>query len=115
MIRNTGRIGPNKPPTVLYFHNDAPAYYVKESETARFNIFFTQDPREECGYDIDVWTVDAGSPAETRFHQLFILIDNHVPTVEIITPKTGTIFQYGETVWVNATASDTEGLHPSGI
>jgi len=107
--------GPNKRPTVLYFRTDTPAYYIKEGETARFDIFFTQGPREECSYNIDVWTVDAGSPAETRFHQLFILIDNHLPTVEIITPKNGTIFQYGETVWVNGTASDTEGLHPSGI
>jgi len=107
--------GPNKRPTVLYFRTDDPSYYIKKGETARFDIFFTQGPKEECSYNIDVWTVDAGDLAQTNFYQLFILIDNCKPAIEIITPKNGTIFQYGETVWINATAKDAEGLHPSSI
>jgi len=107
--------GPNKRPTVLYFRTDSPQNYIHEGETARFDIYMTRGPKNECSYNIDVWTIDAGTPAATNFHQLFILIDNHLPTVEIIFPQNGTIFQYQETVWVNATASDTEGLHPSGI
>ena len=107
--------GPNKRPTVLYFHTDNPAYYIQNGETARFDIFFTEGPKSECSYNIDVWTVDAGSTAATTYHQLFVLIDNHLPTVQIITPSNGTTFKEGDVVWVNATASDTEGLHPSGI
>jgi len=107
--------GPNKRPTVLYFRTDSSIYYIQKGETARFDIFMTEGPKSECSYNIDVWTVDAGSTAATTFHELFILIDNHLPTVQIIYPNNGTIFQEGDTVWVNATASDTEGLHPSGI
>jgi len=107
--------GPNKRPTVLYFRTDSSQNYIQEGETARFDIFMTQGPKSECSYNIDVWTVDAGSTAATNFHQLFILIDNHLPIVEIIYPQNETVFQYGEWVWVNATASDPDGLHPSGI
>jgi hypothetical protein len=106
--------GPNKRPTVLYFRTDNPNYYIQVGETVSFGLFMTQGP-DECRHNIDVWTVDAGSPPMTNFYELFILIDNHLPTVEIIYPTNGTIFQDGDTVWVNVTASDTEGLHPSGI
>jgi archaellum component FlaC len=107
--------GPNKRPTVIYFRTDDSNNYIKAGETARFDLFMTEGPKNECSYNIDVWTVDAGSQAATNYYQLFILIDNHLPTIEIIYPANGTIFKEGDTVWINATASDTEGLHPSGI
>jgi len=106
--------GPNKRPTVLYFRTDSLNYTIQVGETVSFGLFMTQGPGE-CRHNIDVWTVDAGSPPLTNFYELFILVDNHLPTVQIIYPANGTIFQDGDIVWVNATASDTEGLHPSGI
>jgi len=105
--------GPNKRPTVLYFRTDTNP--IKQGETARFDIYMTEGPKSECSYNIDVWTVDTGSPATTNYYELFILIDKTLPKVQIIHPKNGTVYQDGETVWVNATASDKEGLHPSKI
>jgi len=107
--------GPNKRPTVIYFRTDNSSNYIKAGETARFDLLMTEGPKNECSYNIDVWTIDAGSQAATNYYQLFILVDNHLPTVKIIYPANGTIFQDGDIVWVNATASDTEGVHPSGI
>ena len=105
--------GPNKRPTVLYFRTDTNP--IRQGETARFDIYMTEGPKSECSYNIDVWTVDTGSPATTNYYELFILIDKTWPKVQIIQPKNGTAYQDGETVWVNATASDKEGLHPSKI
>ncbi|MEM3827870.1 MAG: Ig-like domain-containing protein [Conexivisphaerales archaeon] len=105
--------GPNKRPTVIYFKTDTNP--IGSGKTYRFDIYITEGPKAECSYNIDVWTVDAGSPAATNYHELFILIDKTLPKVQIVYPKNGTVFQDGETVWVNATASDKEGLHPSKI
>jgi hypothetical protein len=107
--------GPNKCPTVIWFRAEDSEYYIKKGEIARFDIFMTEGPKDECSYNIDIWTIDAGYPSETNRHELFVLIDNHLPTVEIICPRNGTVFQEGEIVWINATATDIEGAHPSGI
>jgi len=107
--------GPNKRPTVLYFRTDTNP--IKQGETARFDIYMTEGPKSECSYNIDVWTVDAGTdpPATTNYYELFILIDKTLPKVQIVFPQNGTVYRDGDTVWVNATASDKEGLHPSKI
>ena len=105
--------GPNKRPTVIYFKTDTNP--ISPGKEARFDIYMTEGPKQECSYNIDVWTIDAGSPAQTNYYQLLILIDKTLPKVKIIYPSNGTVFQDGEIVWVNATASDTEGLHPSKI
>lgn len=111
--------GPNKRPTVIYFRTDSSQNYIQAGQTGRFDFFMTEGPKEECSHNVDVWTVDAGSatvinPA-TNYYELFIMVDNHLPAIEITYPANGTIFKDGETVWVNATATDTEGLHPSAI
>jgi hypothetical protein len=106
--------GPNKRPTVLYFQTDSPDYYIQVGETVSFGLFMAQGPGE-CRHNIDVWTVDAGSPPMTNFYELFILIDKHPPAVKITSPANGTIFQDGDIVEIDSKASDTDGLHLSGI
>lgn len=112
--------GPNKHPTVLYFRTDSSTQYIQTGETARFGLFMTQGP-DECKHNIDVWTVDAGQPAATRYYELFILIDKHPPKVELVfppagkTPQNGTDIQDGETVEIDAITTDKEGPHPSEI
>ena len=106
--------GPNKRPTVLYFRADSNDSYLQVSMTAQFDLYMTGGP-DECRHDIDVWTVDAGSTGGTNYYELFIIIDRHLPKVEIIKPANGTVFQRGETVRIEAKASDSDGPHLSRI
>ena len=105
--------GQNKKPTVIYFRTDTNP--IPQGKTYRFDIYMTEGPKKECSYNIDVWTVDSGSPATTNYYELFILIDRTLPKVKILTPANGTVYKDGDTIWINATAEDKEGLHPSKI
>lgn len=108
--------GLNKRPTVLYFRTDSSSQYIAAGETVTFGLLMTEGP-EECSHNIDVWTVDAGPTPSTNFYELWIVIDKHLPAVQITSPPNGTIVnaQNSQTVEVDAKATDLEGPHLSGI
>jgi hypothetical protein len=108
--------GPDKRPTVLYFRTDTPSQYINVGETVSFSLFMTKGP-EECKHNIDVWTVDAGTNPSTNFFELFILIDQHYPSVDKPTPVSGTVIDGSKSpsVTVKVNARDLEGPHQSGI
>ena len=104
-----------KRPQVIRFWTNDPAKGIKSGQTAEFKLFFKNGPKDECRYNVEIITHDSGKNAELHTHTLYILIDNHVPSIHIIKPDNGSVFQECEKVRIEAYAEDVDGKHPSKI